>query len=176
MSLEGQIFLWVWCKNFRNENLRENLENLSQLWWYTFHKYGNLGFGTIYKDGLCPKLQKKKPYKAKIGPSQCFILYFMSFFEEWQNYWNLLFLVKNQLQNPILFYIVREYCIFRIYIFTMKICHYLQYDVKGWPKTNLCTELWTLLYLEMIKCQKVNKFWIFFQLFLKDNGLQIRIN
>ena len=36
-------------------------EDLSQLWWYTFFtKIGKkmqvLGFGTSYKDGLCPKL------------------------------------------------------------------------------------------------------------------------
>ena len=33
-------------------------------------KMPDLGFGTSYKDVLCPKLEKK-PCKAKIGPSKC---------------------------------------------------------------------------------------------------------
>ena len=51
-------------------------EDLSQIQWYTFsqkwEKMPDLGFGTSYKDGLCPKLENKS-YKAKIRPTKSFI-------------------------------------------------------------------------------------------------------
>ena len=53
-------------------------EDLSQIQWYTFsqkwEKMPDLGFGTSYKDELCPKLYV--PAQPKLGPQK--VLYFTS--------------------------------------------------------------------------------------------------
>ena len=51
-------------------------------------------------------------------------------FKELQKYRNLQFLVK--ISPKITFYIVREYYIITIYIFTKEIYHNMQYEINGW--------------------------------------------
>ena len=53
-----------------------------------------------------------------------------AYFKELQKYQNLQFLVKTS--PKITFYIVREYYIITIYIFTMEIYHNMQYEINGW--------------------------------------------
>ena len=50
-------------------------------------------------------------------------------FKELQKYQNLQFLVK--ISPKITFYIVREYYIITIYIFTKEIYHNMQYEING---------------------------------------------
>ena len=59
-------------------------------------KMPGLGFGTSYEDVLCPKLEKIS-CKAKIGPSKCFMWYFMYihfFYKNGKNarlgFWNII--------------------------------------------------------------------------------------
>ena len=52
-----------------------------------------------------------------------------AYFKELQKYQNLQFLVKTS--PKITFYIVREYYIITIYIFTMEIYHNMQYEING---------------------------------------------
>ena len=62
--------MWVWGKNFWNEHLGPQWRFMSNSMVHFFTKMWkmpDLGFGTSYKDGLCPKLEKN-PAKPKFGP------------------------------------------------------------------------------------------------------------
>ena len=62
--------MWVWGKNFWNEHLGPQWRSMSNSMVHFFTKMWkmpDLGFGTSYKDGLCPKLEKN-PAKPKLGP------------------------------------------------------------------------------------------------------------
>ena len=88
--------MWVWGKNLWNENLDPQWRFKSTSMVYYFTKMGkmpDLGFWTSYKDVLCPKLEKKS-WKAKIGPSKCFIWYFIAIFRELLSIGIFLFLAK----------------------------------------------------------------------------------
>ena len=121
--------MWVWCKNLWNENSGSQwrFNSTLMLHFFTiFTKIGKmqvLGFGTSYKDGLCPKLSQNWAHKM-------FYVMLHNHFKELQKYRNLQFLVK--ICPKIIFYIVREYYIITIYIFTMEIYHNMQYEINGW--------------------------------------------
>ena len=62
--------MWVWGKNLSNENSgpQWRFKSNSMVHFFTkMWKMPDLGFGTSYKDGLCPKLEKN-PAKPKLGP------------------------------------------------------------------------------------------------------------
>ena len=62
--------MWVWGKNLSNENSgpQWRFKSNSMVHFFTkMWKMPDLGFGTSYKDGLCPKLLKN-PAKPKLGP------------------------------------------------------------------------------------------------------------
>ena len=73
-------------------------------------KMPDLGFGTLCKDGLCPKLDKN-PAKPKLDPQNVLNAFLYGVVE----YWNLQFLAK--ISPKIAFYIARGYYITAIYIF-----------------------------------------------------------
>ena len=67
-----------------------------------------------------------------------------AYFKELQKYWNLQYLVK--ISPKITFHIclgILYHC--NIYFHNRNLPN-MQYVVKGWPKNNLCTDLWTPLY------------------------------
>ena len=89
-----------------------------------------LGFGTSYKDGLCSKSKtEEKTLLSQNWAQKMFYVILPAYFKELQNYQNLQFLVKTS--PKITFYIVREYYIITIYIFTMEIYHNMQYEING---------------------------------------------
>ena len=71
-------------------------------------------------------------------------------FKELQKYRNLQFLVK--ISPKITFYIVREYYIITIYIFTKEIYHNMQYEINGSWMT--CAQIYEHPFIAYIKLVK----------------------
>ena len=84
----------------------------------------DLGFGTSYKDVLCPKFYKDHA-KSKLGPQNTSCPFLRSSKSiEICNFW-----LKSAPKSQFIY--VREYHIIAICNFTIEICQNMQYVLKG---------------------------------------------
>ena len=111
---------------------------------------------------------EEKTLLSQNWAQKMFYVILPAYFKELQKYQNLQFLVKTS--PKITFYIVREYYINTIYIFTMEIYHNMQYEINGWLLHRFMrTPLWTALWTNFVSFQRHSP--MYHQIFIRRVGV-----